>query len=52
MAPLFGFAHGAESVVLKQVTAAVSRWKTTARSIGMSAADIDSFAPAFDHPER
>lgn len=51
VAPLFGFTQGAESAVLNEMRAAVAQWKITARAIGMSAADIDSFAPAFDHPE-
>ena len=51
VAPLFGFTPGAELTVLNQVKLAVGRWKDIAKSIGMSAADIDDFAPAFAHPE-
>ncbi len=51
VAPLFGFTHGAESAVLKEVKSAIGHWKSTARTIGMSAVDINSFAPAFEHPE-
>lgn len=51
VAPLFGFTSGAELTVLSQVKLAVGRWKDIAKSIGMSAADIDDFAPAFAHPE-
>ncbi|MHB8252725.1 MAG: type II toxin-antitoxin system HipA family toxin [Acidiferrobacter sp.] len=51
VAPLFGLTQGAETLVLNEVKSAISRWKTVARSIGMSAGDVDSFAPAFEHPE-
>jgi serine/threonine-protein kinase HipA len=51
VAPLFGFTSGAELTVLSQVKLAVGRWKDIAKTIGMSAADIDDFAPAFAHPE-
>jgi serine/threonine-protein kinase HipA len=52
MAPLFGLTNGSAMLVLAQVKAAVSQWKVTARTIGMSGADIERFAPAFEHPER
>lgn len=51
VAPLFGFTSGAELTVLNQVKLAVGRWKDVAKSIGMSAADINDFAPAFAPPE-
>ena len=51
VAPLFGFTRGAESAVLNEVKSAVANWRTIGRAIGMSAAAIDSFAPAFEHPE-
>ncbi len=51
VAPLFGFTSGAELTVLSQVRLAVGRWKDIAKTIGMSAADVDDFAPAFAHPE-
>jgi len=51
VAPLFGFAHGAESAVLDAVKSVVANWKITARAVGMTAIDIDHFAPAFEHPE-
>jgi len=51
VAPLFGLTKGAEQVVLDEVKSTVTQWKAVARSIGMSSADIDSFAPAFEHAE-
>lgn len=51
VASLFGFTRGAEAAVLEKVKAAVGNWKSLARSIGMSASDIESFEPAFMHPE-
>lgn len=51
VAALFGLSHGTESAVLEKVKSAIGNWKTIARSIGMSAVDINSFAPAFEHPE-
>lgn len=50
-APLFGLTKGSEAGVLDEVKSAVDNWKAVARSIGMSAVDIDSFAPAFEDPE-
>lgn len=50
VAPLFGLTHGAEFAVLKEVKSAIGHWKSIARTIGMSAGDINSFAPAFAHP--
>ncbi len=40
--------------VLAQVVAAVGRWQEVARSpiIGMVAAELETFAPAFEHSER
>ena len=51
VAHLFGLSHGTESAVLDEVKSAVVNWKSIARAIGMSAVDINSFAPAFEHPE-
>ena len=51
VAPLFGFTHGTESTVLEEVKSAIGHWKSIARSIGMSAVDISSFAPAFEYTE-
>lgn len=51
VAPLFGFTHGTESTALEEVKSAIGHWKSIARAIGMSAVDISSFAPAFEHTE-
>ncbi len=48
VAPLFGLTKGAEAQVLAEVKAAISDWKSLARSLGMTTADIDRFTPAFD----
>lgn len=52
VAPLFGLTQNTAAVVLDEVKSAVANWKTLARNIGMSATEINRFAPAFDHPER
>lgn len=52
VAPLFGLSQSTATVVLDEVKSALANWKTAARNIGMSAAEINSFAPAFEHPER
>ena len=38
--------------ILGEVQAAVARWRAIGRSIGMSKAELDEFADAFEHPER
>ena len=53
VAPLFGYASTTEArAVLVEVSAVVAKWKKLARTMGMSARDIDQFAPAFEHTER
>ena len=51
VAPQFGLGKSAASEILSSVKAVVTRWKNTARSIGMTSADINRFAPAFEHDE-
>jgi len=51
VAPFFGLTHGNESTVLDAVKYSVANWKITARAVGMSAVDIEQFAPAFEHSE-
>ena len=48
VAPQFGLGKSAASDILGNVKAVVTRWKTTARAIGMTSADIHRFAPAFE----
>lgn len=38
--------------ILREVERAVSRWRERARALGMTGAEIDLFADAFEHPER
>jgi serine/threonine-protein kinase HipA len=52
VAPYFRVSRVRAKEVLKQVERAVSRWRTEARSLGMSAAELAAFAPAFEHSER
>ncbi|MDP1611758.1 MAG: HipA domain-containing protein, partial [Sulfuritalea sp.] len=50
VAPLFGLSAPAAAAVLAEVQAAVAGWRGVAAAIGMSAADIASYAPAFEYP--
>jgi len=52
VAPLFGLTKDAATGVLNEVKEIITRWRALARALGMSAVDIDRFAPAFEHPER
>ena len=38
--------------ILARVESAVARWRDEGRSIGMSDAELEPFAPAFEHSER
>ncbi len=38
--------------ILKKVDTAVSKWRTEGRLLGMTEAELDQFADAFEHPER
>jgi serine/threonine-protein kinase HipA len=51
VADLFGLNANAAAAILDQIKKVVRQWKTAARAIGMSAVDIESFEPAFMHPE-
>jgi serine/threonine-protein kinase HipA len=51
VASLFGLNATAATRVLDEVRGAVRGWKTFARDIGMTSNDIESYAPAFAHPE-
>lgn len=52
VAPYFRIAQDKAKGILAAVENAVSGWRDEARAVGMSSADIDSFAEAFEHPER
>jgi serine/threonine-protein kinase HipA len=51
VAPLFGLSAPAAAAVLAAAQAAVAGWKAVAQAIGMSAGDIERYAPAFANPE-
>jgi hypothetical protein len=51
VAELFGLDAKTSARALDEVRSAVRAWKSVARDIGMSAHDIDSYAPAFAHPD-
>lgn len=38
--------------ILREVVSAVATWQKLGQKLGMSAAELDSFADAFEHPER
>jgi serine/threonine-protein kinase HipA len=48
----FGVARDRAAEIIREVDAAVSGWRSEARRIGMSRAEIDQFADAFEHEER
>lgn len=50
VAPQFQLSPADAARILDEVQAAVAGWKSAARDIGMSTVDIESFAPAFEHP--
>lgn len=50
--PYFRIANARAKAVLAEVEAAVSTWRQEGRALGMGCADLDSFADAFEHPER
>jgi serine/threonine-protein kinase HipA len=38
--------------ILREVEAAVSRWREAGRSLGMDKRMLEAFVEAFEHPER
>jgi serine/threonine-protein kinase HipA len=38
--------------ILGEVEATVARWHDEARTLGLSAVELDQFSDAFEHPER
>lgn len=38
--------------ILRQVEAAVAKWRVVGKRLGMTKDELDSFAAAFEHPER
>ena len=49
-APLFGLGEDRAQAVLGRVVEAIMHWPKLAKAVGMSATDMDVFAPAFAHP--
>ncbi len=52
VAPCFGISAPRASAILGEVDAAVDRWREEGRALGMTSAELDAFAGAFEHPER
>jgi len=51
-APYFGLSKRHAADMLGDVEHAVDSWRAVARTLGFSRDEIDSFADAFEHPER
>ncbi|MGA2591128.1 MAG: hypothetical protein ABSH32_14515 [Bryobacteraceae bacterium] len=49
MAAYFELRPEAARQIAKQVGKAVARWRAVAAKIGLTAAEIDRMAPAFEH---
>jgi serine/threonine-protein kinase HipA len=52
VARYFKIAKARAKEVLHAVERAVARWRKEGRALGMSDAELEPFAPAFEHPER
>ncbi|HEY1690530.1 MAG TPA: type II toxin-antitoxin system HipA family toxin [Polyangiaceae bacterium] len=52
VARYFRIARAKASDVLHAVERAVARWRKEGRALGMSDAELEPFAPAFEHPQR
>jgi serine/threonine-protein kinase HipA len=52
VAPYFGIQSRRAYDLLSAVEAAVALWRQIGRDIGMTAAELDAFEPAFEHEER
>lgn len=52
VAPYFGLDTKRVNSVLTQVERAVSTWRSVGHDLGMSQAELDQFADAFEHRER
>ncbi|MBS0634950.1 MAG: type II toxin-antitoxin system HipA family toxin [Verrucomicrobia bacterium] len=51
-AAYFGIEFKRVREILSEVESAVGNWRTIGKSLGITAADIIAFAPAFEHEER
>jgi serine/threonine-protein kinase HipA len=52
VAPYFRLDAARARQVVREVEAAVARWRKEGRDLGMSAVELDQFADAFEHEER
>ncbi len=52
VAPYFKIPAKRAKEVLARVESAVARWRKEGRSLGMTDAELEPFAPAFEHAER
>jgi len=50
--PYFRITSARAKVILRKVEHSVATWREEARSLGMTASDLDSFADAFEHEQR
>jgi serine/threonine-protein kinase HipA len=48
----FGITPSRAQAMLGEVDAAVGRWRAEGRSLGMTPRELDSYADAFEHPQR
>ncbi len=48
----FGLRKGRDVVILSEVEQAVARWRSEGAALGMTARELDLFAPAFEHGQR
>ena len=51
-APYFGVTAPRAAAIVAEVERAVATWRTTGAGLGLSDADLDAFADAFEHEER
>jgi len=52
VAPYFRLSRARAKKVLSEVEHAVAGWRDEGHSLGMSEAELEAFASAFEHPER
>lgn len=52
VAPYFRLTPTRARAILAAVEAAVNRWRSVGRRLGMTTRELESFADAFEHPER
>ncbi len=38
--------------ILKKIEGTVAKWRAEGKALGMTEAELDQFADAFEHPER